>query len=405
MSNLNFLILHLLITFINAYSKHDLSLPIHVSGRFEGIPLNVSYRYPYCLNSSDQSDLSCYSVRADWPGSTIRFTLLNKFDEESQGRNNIEISLSFLNCIDNCNYFVSVFIDCSYLNKFQVSSGTTKISFFIPYSSKTLTEVSLTKITEASNSVAQGVMELGRIETTESSKIIDPILYGYSTFSSCSKKDFNILVIGDSISAAYGVDGIPPCSFSTDSEDVMESYAEILANRYNSEIQVIAWSGKGVVRNYGDIHRQSDYPMPFYYNKTLATTAINDKNDYWQPYRFIPDVVMISLGTNDFSTTPHPIDEVFISGYTSLINQIFHDYPKTKVLAICEPIFQGNQCIDIEKASLQSNKSNNVFYIPISDSVFSGGYGCDGHPSKQTQINIADALDSTLGKLLGVLGI
>ena len=73
----------------------------------------------------------------------------------------------------------------------------------------------------------------------------------------------------------------------------------------------IQWSGKGVVRNYGDVNRSSTDPMPTYYNRTLGTQPL----PYWDPKQFQHDLVIVALGANDYSTEPHPLDEDFLAGY------------------------------------------------------------------------------------------
>jgi hypothetical protein len=92
---------------------------------------------------------------------------------------------------------------------------------------------------------------------------------------------------------------VPPCEFSASTENVLDAYEEILASRLNAEIQVIAWSGKGAVRNANGSNPTSPDPLPFYYNRTLATSV----NDYWVPSKYIPDVVIIMLGTYNYNTS------------------------------------------------------------------------------------------------------
>jgi len=68
------------------------------------------------------------------------------------------------------------------------------------------------------------------------------------------------------------------------------------------EYHVIAWSGTGVVRNYGEPTQRSKDTMLDYYMGTLASSATYK----WDFTKFVPDLVTINLGTNDYSTKPWP---------------------------------------------------------------------------------------------------
>ena len=106
-----------------------------------------------------------------------------------------------------------------------------------------------------------------------------------------------------------GVEGVYPCTFSASTENILYSYATLVAAAVDAELHTIAWSGKGVVRNYGDLNPTSPDPMPIYYNRTLGISK--EQSMVWNPAQYIPDIVIVTLGSNDYSTTPHPSDEDF----------------------------------------------------------------------------------------------
>jgi hypothetical protein len=74
-------------------------------------------------------------------------------------------------------------------------------------------------------------------------------------FSSICAKKNQLIVFGDSYTAAYGVDQLSPCSYSAATQDVTHGYAVLMADELEADIHVIAWSGKGAVRNYGDANQ------------------------------------------------------------------------------------------------------------------------------------------------------
>ena len=206
-----------------------------------------------------------------------------------------------------------------------------------------------------------------------------------------SQADHKFLFIGDSITAAYGVEGSDPCSFDQFTESILDSYASILSEQYYNHVDyhVIAWSGKGVVRNYGDADSVSTTSptMPVLYNLSIST----DPSSYWKPSNYIPTEIFVLLGTNDYSTKPYPSDSDFTNGYIKFINQIFSDYPSAKKLyAMCAPLNNDNQCMNIENAAKMAS-TDRIKYVKVDSSVIDAGpAGCNGHPSVTTQQNMAN---------------
>lgn len=90
----------------------------------------------------------------------------------------------------------------------------------------------------------------------------------------------------------------------------ISTYGPLIARAVNADFFVEAWSGKGMVRNYGDPNITSVDPFPKYYPYTLAT----EWTQKWDFYAWVPDVIVINLGTNDYSTQPHPPQNVFETG-------------------------------------------------------------------------------------------
>jgi hypothetical protein len=282
------------------------------------------------------------------------------------------------------NYMVGVTINDILYNKYEVNASNNKIEFTIDTDNLKVQEYTIKLIRLSETSFTAGVSGFTAIERIDVSN--GELLPKKLT----SKNDHKFLFIGDSITAAYGVYGADPCGFDQYTESVLASYASIISEEYfnHAEYHVIAWSGKGVVRNYGDVDSVSTTSptMPIMYNLSIAT----DPTSYWKPTNYLPTEIFILLGTNDYSTTPYPSDEDFTNGYIAFMNQIFRDYPSIKRLyAMCAPLQNNNQCSNIENA-VKTVTNDRVTYIDIVDSVIAAGpAGCDGHPSVTTQQNMA----------------
>mmetsp|Transcript_20418 Transcript_20418/g.34190 ORF Transcript_20418/g.34190 Transcript_20418/m.34190 type:complete len:565 (+) Transcript_20418:109-1803(+) len=476
--------------------------------------------------------------RGNWPHSGCRFQIRSEHD------NLVKIKVLFGNCIDDCKFFVNAEIDCKFFGKYEISANSSSsIELSVDATRGEDYLISLRKATEAHYSDAQGELQVDDIylKGAEFVPVGDshgPTSVDNST-SGTSRKIFDciysykMLVIGDSISAGYGVDGMPPCSFAAELEDVTHGFAYLVAQNVHADLHVIAWSGKGVVRNYGDSNTTSTDPMPAYYNRTIATLPVEKdylyldhvekgknvdgerhqqpqpvmKNEirvptkqptkrmphphnnsyhaakvngdrdghkdgcsdnererisivnsrmhenYWDPHRFPANVVLVMLGTNDYSTEPFPSDKDFIDGLVDFLQRILQDYPQAQVAAMCAPMANGNQCKNIEIAartvSIYANKKQNhhantkinpavmsennnnnndiddhdntavaaaagsagssssssssmqsVQYIFIDPSSLDGGFGCDGHPNRASQQNIADIVTPVVQSML-----
>ncbi len=137
-----------------------------------------------------------------------------------------------------------------------------------------------------------------------------------------------IEVLGDSISCGYGNEAAhTDVPFSVHTENHYLTYAALLARSLNAPLSTVAWSGRGVIRNYAD---NEGSLMPAMYEQTLPLEhdAI--------PWHFgdATQLVLINLGTNDFGAAPLPEPEAFIHGYVQLLTSVRARRPGT---SICVP--------------------------------------------------------------------
>jgi len=206
---------------------------------------------------------------------------------------------------------------------------------------------------------------------------------------------------GDSITCGYGDLGTFPCSFSADTEDENQTYAFVTGRHFNSEVHVEAWSGKGVVRNYGAPTTTSPDPMPIY----LPLTCALESNKQWDWSRWVPNAVVINLGTNDYSTDPVPPTNVFEQGYLNMTSLIRAHYPpSTFIFTVCGPLISGTCCTNIQDVVKQLNNGGdkNVIYVDMQNIlVMPQDYGCDYHPSVSGHQKMANILIPVIQKALG----
>ena len=253
---------------------------------------------------------------------------------------------------------------------YQVASGLTDS---IPHTIK------IVKRTEA----FVGVGEFDGLILDKGKKLLPPN----------KKSGRRIEFIGNSITCAYGVEGDSAnCHFSPQTENANMSYAAIVSRALNADYSLVAYSGRGVVRNYGDVNKTSKDPMPALYDRI----CFNDSNSKWNFSKWIPQAVVINLGTNDFSTKPFPDKDVFQNAYFQLINRVRGLYPGVMIFCICGPMI-GEPCMSYVKEVVTNEQKNkrvkDVFFIPIDRSVMEqGDWGCDWHPSITGMMKMTDAI-------------
>ncbi|MEM9457413.1 MAG: SGNH/GDSL hydrolase family protein [Myxococcota bacterium] len=202
-------------------------------------------------------------------------------------------------------------------------------------------------------------------------------------------------VVGDSISAGYGNEGEYPCTFSSQTENHYLTYGAVAARAVEAEVHTVAWSGKGVIYNYGD---GVDEPLPEIYDRIVATEGAS-----WS-FGWQPDVVVINLGTNDFSTDNDPSQELFTSSYVAFLEHLRSVYPNAFLLAVAPSLFGAEvpvvegYMLDVV-AQRQAAGDANVAYADIN--VEWNGMGCDWHPNVVTHAGMADRLVQELQVHLG----
>ena len=131
----------------------------------------------------------------------------------------------------------------------------------------------------------------------------------------------HIEFIGNSLTCGYGTEGLSKDEpFKPQTENCNKAYACIIARYFGADYTLIAHSGRGAARNYGDKNTTSQNTMA----DRIANTFDEAAEPAWDfaasPYR--PDLVVINLGSNDFSTLPHPSRDEFAAAYTRILQTL-----------------------------------------------------------------------------------
>lgn len=168
------------------------------------------------------------------------------------------------------------------------------------------------------------------------------------------------------------------------------SYAPIMARAFKADYHIIAHSGMGVVRNYGYKEKVSPNAMPDRFNRVFDEQEL----PLWNFRLWKPDVVVINLGTNDFSTQPFPDKTVFKVGYEKLIKEVGKQYGDVPVFCIVGPM-TDEPCYSYVKEMVEDFRSvyqrKNVYFVGIPTYLMNPDkdLGSDTHPNYSGQRKMA----------------
>ena len=210
-------------------------------------------------------------------------------------------------------------------------------------------------------------------EATKANITIGGIKYNGDLFAAPAEKELKIQFIGDSITSASGLytDEVEPDTLLTN--DISKGYAFKVARYFDADMSVVSVSG-------GTVCAKSPSMKDYYlYNKNVAE----------QPYDFStetePDLVIVSLGTNDtgvYYSTDGKIDEQeeaqLKQGIKDLLTAVREKNPNAKIL-------YAYGMMDVRRPEIYESAVNefnvtdgNTYYTMISRNDCTG-YG--GHPT------------------------
>jgi lysophospholipase L1-like esterase len=212
--------------------------------------------------------------------------------------------------------------------------------------------------------------------------------------------------IGNSITVGYGADPVPvACKTGTwyDASHSWLAYGPIVARRVNAQWMLSAISGIGMVRNWN-----SPGPvMPQVYDGVYMEYA--DSLTRWDYTRYVPDLVVVALGTNDFSDgagpTPRPpLDgDAFVRSYVAFVARVRANYPNARIIIADSPMLdEARKTRQAEYLRRVLSERADAGDTRIARLSMAGHFtsGCDGHPDLAEQARMAEELEPSVRMLM-----
>jgi lysophospholipase L1-like esterase len=212
-----------------------------------------------------------------------------------------------------------------------------------------------------------------------------------------------LLFIGDSITCGEKTESEPP-DFAKDASawNADVSYGHVLGRRLGVQVHLVSYGGRGVYRDWQGKDNTETNNAPVFFERTLP----DDPANLWSHASYMPDAVVIALGTNDFGQGI-PAQEVFVPAYVEFLKRIRAVYPKAFLCVADSPITVGStergptlsKYLQIIVAERVQQGDKNIGFAPVR---YQPGTAVDGHPTAAQHAEIATDLEPTLRKALGI---
>jgi len=206
--------------------------------------------------------------------------------------------------------------------------------------------------------------------------------------------------IGDSFTVGYG--DLSPGQACTpeqvhDLTDTQRAFGPVLARRLNADYRLVAYSGFGVVRNYnGTSPGQS---LPAIYGRAIPDDPAHPAAaDGWRP-----QVVVINLGTNDFSKPLNAgepwadqaaLRAAYRDRYIAFARSLMARQPQAKLVLMGSDSFYDL----VSEVATSLNDPARVATVRFGGLALTG---CNYHPSLADHQAMADLLQTTLARFPG----
>ncbi|MDP3492149.1 MAG: GDSL-type esterase/lipase family protein [Hyphomonadaceae bacterium] len=201
-----------------------------------------------------------------------------------------------------------------------------------------------------------------------------------------------MLVIGDSITSGYGVEGADQhCRYSKETQNADAAYPSLVARSFAADLELVSMDGWGLYRNY----MGSPPTMKQMAWQTLPTDATP-----WPIGKSFPQVIIIALGANDFASGD-PGDG-FTADYQSLIEKLRVAHKNAHIFGVFGGILDGERyaagrtAISTTIAKLKKAGDSRVHFIEFTLPNAPRRWGCDWHPGLDAQQRMARTLQTEI---------
>lgn len=278
---------------------------------------------------------------------------------------------------------MAVFVDDEEIprKRFAIESGTNSYTIFESDTERTV-KIKILKLSEAAFSKTGIVSFSAEGELTPSKPL--PRRFEF---------------IGDSITCGFGIEAKSADEkFSTATENSYITYGAETAKAFNADFNLISWSTIGVYSS--DVKEDTGKPndgwiMPMLYDHTdigIEGTLNIPEHISWDFKSFVPDAIVINLGTNDMSFTKGIAERVhnFKAAYKNFILHIREKNPSSQI--ICVLGMMGDELYPAIEETVKEIGDKKIHALRLDGQLPEDGTGSEKHPNFVTHKKAAEKL-------------
>lgn len=211
-----------------------------------------------------------------------------------------------------------------------------------------------------------------------------------------------LMFLGDSFTSGQATtveDGGPPMHPSkTMRQNARLCYGRLLADRLHAQSHINAVAGKGIMRDWQGLRNVR--LAPEYFDNALP----DDPTTRWDPRAYVPDVIGVCLGNNDFDgSAPDQVD--YIRLYGLFIRKLRSEAPNAHIFLITSPSLT-DEPNEVPLRSVQYAYLQEVArqladsHIHVVQLAHYAGVPNDWHPSGTAHRAVADELEPLIRQAL-----
>lgn len=142
-----------------------------------------------------------------------------------------------------------------------------------------------------------------------------------------------LLFIGDSITCGEKIDSFPPAyDKSPRMANGARAFGMLVGKALHAQVNLVSCGGRGLTRNWQG--KTDDVNAPQFFQRALP----DEPTLLWDHAKYVPDAVIIGLGTNDLNPG-FPDEATFTQAYETFLAEIRKVHPKAALVITESPIF------------------------------------------------------------------
>lgn len=212
--------------------------------------------------------------------------------------------------------------------------------------------------------------------------------------------------IGDSITCGFGIEGkSAEEGFRTATENSWINYASKTARSFGADYHLISWSSIGVYSSDTKTDDINDsWIMPMLYDHTditLENVIGAEGHAEWDFTEFVPDVIVVNLGTNDKSYTKGIAERIagFKAAYIRFVSHIREKNPDAFI--VCTLGMMGAELYPAIEEAVKEINDGKIISVELDNQLEEDGIGSESHPNYITHNKAALKLAEKISAITG----